>query len=290
MILDSITLSSGHRVDYCEIGPVDAPVVVYCHGTPGSRFELLLAQPALQRTRADMRLIGLNRPGYGNSTFEPHRGFLPWADIVSEAADRLGIDRFAVLGASGGSPFALACAHALPDRVSRAGIIAGVASPDVPGMQGAAALEHEYSSTVIRSVRYGSLHLATRGGLTRLLTKRLIANLGPADNDALQEPRARAALERVVDEGFGQWGKAAALEAGLFMRAWDFDPAGIPLEVRLWHGGEDTRIPAAVSTAFSERIPNAKCAIWPHHGHFSWAMSDEIASVADFLTGSTRHG
>lgn len=282
-MLGSIRLSSGRRLDYIAIGPVASPVVLYCHGTPGSRFELLLARSALQRARAQMRLIAFNRPGYGRSSFVPYGGFLPWAEIVDEAADHLGLSQFGVLGASGGSPFALACAYSLADRIDRVGIIAGVAPPETPGMNQAAALSSEYASSVLRGIRYGSLSLVARVGLAAILTRRLIASLGPADRQALADPSARESLERVVREAFGQCGRGAAMEAGLLMRPWDFDPRRITQQVRLWHGVEDTRIPADVATALAERLPNADCVLWPDHGHFSWAMSENVASVAEFL-------
>lgn len=286
MIEGSIQLSSGHRLEYGEIGPADSPAVIYCHGTPSSRFELLLARPALQRNRAQIRLIGLNRPGYGRSSFLPYQGFLSWARIVEEAADRLSLGHFSVLGASGGSPFALACAHSLSDRVNQVGIIAGIAPPDIPGMDQAAALASEYASPTIRSVRYGSLSFATRVGLTRLLVRRLTGSLGPADKRALAGPQAKRSLEKLVQEAFAQRGKAAVLESGLFLRPWDFDPTSVSQQVRLWHGTEDTRIPVDVAIAFADRMPRADCVLWPNHGHFSWAMSDEIISVAEFLTRS----
>ena len=286
MILGSIRLSSGCRLDYGEIGPDDSPVVLYCHGTPGSRFELLLAQRALERSRGRIRLIGLNRPGYGKSSFLSNQGFLPWAEIVDEATDRLGIDSFAVLGASGGSPFALACAYSLADRVRRVGIVAGVAPPDIPGMERAAALAAEHRSKIVRWGRYGYLSLATRLGLSGLLTRRLIGSLGPADRQTFTDPHAAEALEEVVREAFAQWGRAAVLEAGFFMRPWDFDPALVGQRVRMWHGTEDTRVPAGVTKAFANRIPHADCVLLPHAGHFSWATSDEIASIVEFLTAT----
>lgn len=284
MIEGSIRLSGGRHLDYFEIGPADAPAVLYCHGTPGSRFELLLAQPALERNHVHMRLIGLNRPGYGASSFVPYQGFLPWAHLVDEATNWLGLDRFAVLGASGGSPYALACAYILPDRIDKVGIVAGVAPPDIPGMSQAAALADEFSTDIFRAIRYGSLSLATHAGLTELLTRRLIAALGPADRRALADPPATKSLGKVVEEAFAQRGRAATMEAGLFMQPWDFDLSLLTQQAMLWHGAEDSRIPAKVVRSFAERIPQASSQVWPHHGHFSWAMSDDIADIASFLT------
>lgn len=283
MIQGSLLLSSGGRLAYGEIGTGESPAVLYCHGTPGSRFELQLAEQALRRSGVPMRMIGLNRPGYGDSSFIHYRGFLSWADIVDEAADLLGLDRFSVLGASGGSPFALACAYSLADRIDRVGIVAGIAPPETPGMSRAAALANEHPSSLLRAFRYGSLSFATRAGLAGTLTRRLIDSLGPADRLALASPPATRTLEMVVLEAFAQRGRAATLEAGLFMQPWDFDPALIRQPVRLWHGSDDTRIPVEVAEALAGRIPNTECVVWPHHGHFSWAMSDNVAAVADFF-------
>lgn len=281
----TVELADGRRVAHCTLGEQDAPVVVYCHGTPGSRWELLLARSALERSQVPLRLVALDRPGYGPSTFVAQRGFLPWARDVAEVLDRLGIGDVAVLGASGGSPFALGCARSLGGRVTRVAIVAGVAPPDMPGMQDAAALAGESASDPVRRLRYGGLSLAARMGLTPWLVRRLVASLGPADREALDRPGLLASLGRVVGEAYAQGGRAAAHEAGLFMRPWDFDLSRVSQEAWVWHGRQDTRIPARVGVSLADRLPRASCAVWPQHGHFSWTVSDDVADVARFASG-----
>jgi pimeloyl-ACP methyl ester carboxylesterase len=83
----------------------------------------LLAEPA---TEHGLRLIGIDRPGMGLSQYQPQRRMRDWPHDVAEFVDRLGIDSFAVGGFSGGGPYALACAHAIPERLTACGIIAGV--------------------------------------------------------------------------------------------------------------------------------------------------------------------
>ena len=73
-----------------------------------------------------MRLIAPDRPGFGESSFKPGRTIGAWADDVVQLADRLGLDRFALLGVSGGGPYALACAARMPDRVSRVALVGGL--------------------------------------------------------------------------------------------------------------------------------------------------------------------
>jgi pimeloyl-ACP methyl ester carboxylesterase len=78
-------------------------------------------------------VIALDRPGYGLSDFRPGRAISDWPADVAQAADALGIGRFSVAGASGGGPYALACAREIPDRVVRAAVISGVGPFQVPG-------------------------------------------------------------------------------------------------------------------------------------------------------------
>jgi pimeloyl-ACP methyl ester carboxylesterase len=85
-----------------------------------------------------IRVIALDRPGFGGSTFQPNRGLLDWPRDVAEAADILGIDRFDVLGVSAGGPYALACGHALADRITRVGVVVGLAPMTATGMDDAA--------------------------------------------------------------------------------------------------------------------------------------------------------
>lgn len=275
-------------MDFSDTGPSGSPAILYCHGTPGSRLEPLMAQPALERCGVEVRLVAVNRPGYGASTFVRRPGFLPWARDAGEVMDHLGIRRAAVLGASGGAPFALACAQAMPDRIEAVGIVAGVAPPDCPGMQESATISGEYRAASLRALRYGALSLGFRAGLADSLVGRMVASLGRADRLALDAPDIRPLFAEVCREAFSQGGRAAVLEAGLFLSPWDVDPDRVRCEIRIWHGGEDTRIPARAATSLAERLPAATVVVWPRHGHFSWATGDEVGEVANHLIRRLR--
>jgi pimeloyl-ACP methyl ester carboxylesterase len=281
-----VRVADGRWVQYAERGQVDAPVVVYCHGTPGSRREIEWAAPAIASSGVPMRLIALNRPGYGRSSWVPLEGFLPWAQDVARLADHLELERFAVLGASGGSPFALAIAQELGPRVRRVGIVGGLGPPGLPGMQRSAALSAEWRNPAARKAKYRLLATGYRFGLASWLEGRLLAALGDADRRAISGPAARSTLHEVVREAFGHGGAAAADEAGLFLGQWDVDLDRVTQPVHVWHGGQDTRIPAEVGRELAEILPDASYTLWPEHGHFSWAGSGRIADVAAFLTAA----
>lgn len=282
----TLELPDGRQVGFVDHGERDAPTVFYCHGTPGSRLELRLAQPVLDHEHLAIRLIALDRPGYGPSDFVALGGFLDWTNDVEALASHLGIGHFAVLGASGGAPFALACAHGLPDQVTRVGIVAGVAPPDVAGMEQSAALTSEPDTRWGRKLRYAGLSLAVRAGLTGHITRQIVRQLGPADRHVLTQPAAAAIFADIVEEAFAHFGRAAAREAEMLMQPWDFDTAQVPCPVHLWHGDADTRVPVAVATAFARRLRDVSVTRWPEHGHFSWATSHHVTAVVDYLTSA----
>ena len=74
-----------------------------------------------------IRAIVPDRPGYGLSDFQRHRRLLDWPADVEQLADHLGLERFAVLGVSGGGPHAAACAYAIPHRLTRVGLVSSAA-------------------------------------------------------------------------------------------------------------------------------------------------------------------
>ena len=129
---NNITLSDGRKLGFAEFGEIQGKPVFYFHGFPGSRLEAKLAEKNSLDTH--VRFIGIDRPGYGLSSFKPGRTFLDWADDVSELADAMGIDRFSILGVSGGGPYAAAYACKVPHRLDAVGIVCAMGPVDVPGL------------------------------------------------------------------------------------------------------------------------------------------------------------
>jgi pimeloyl-ACP methyl ester carboxylesterase len=127
----TIRLRDGRRLSYAEWGDPGGRPLLYFHGWPGSRVEARLGDEA-GRAKG-IRFIAIDRPGMGLSDFQHRRTFVDWPDDVLQLAASLGFDRFAVLGISGGGPYAAACAWKLSNRLTRAGIVSCLAPLDVPG-------------------------------------------------------------------------------------------------------------------------------------------------------------
>ncbi|QQD73361.1 alpha/beta fold hydrolase [Acidithiobacillus ferrivorans] len=121
-----MTIRPGQAITYEERGnPGDMPVFLF-HGTPGSHFQLDLLPGALLE---NVHWIAIDRPGYGESSRCLGLGMADVTATVAACADHLNIDRFQVLGFSGGGPYALACAHIMPDRVYAAHLVSSLGPP-----------------------------------------------------------------------------------------------------------------------------------------------------------------
>lgn len=122
---EQITLKDGRKLAFTIYGAKqDGKSITYHHGWPSSRLEGASYEAAA--TQLNGRLIAIDRPGVGRSDIEPKRLLLDWPDDLCQLADQLGIDKFYVLGASGGGPYVAACAYKIPDRLLGATIIAGL--------------------------------------------------------------------------------------------------------------------------------------------------------------------
>lgn len=274
-----LDFADGRQVAYSDWGSADAPTVLYCHGYPSSRRELLLTAPILVRSGLSVRVVALNRPGYGPSTFKELSGFSEWSSDVSEAADKLGIGRFAVIGGSGGCPFALACGHELGDRISRISIVAGTAPVEANGMGQAPGLANIPTSPLLRRIQFWAVATVVRTRLRDRLATRIQRDLGGVDRAVLQRPELRNWYFDLVREAFAGGGVAASSEAPLYLNPWDFDLGRVSTETLLWYGARDTMVPASAGRWLADRLPDSSFTLWPHHGHFSWAVSEEAIEV-----------
>src|SRR5574341_1236813 len=119
-----IRLSDGRLIGYAEYGDPAGEVVFYFHGWPGSRLEPRLLDSLCSELR--LRLVAPDRPGYGLSEFQTGRTLLDWPMDVCALADHLGTEQFALLGVSGGGPYAIACAAMITNRLTAVLLVGSV--------------------------------------------------------------------------------------------------------------------------------------------------------------------
>jgi pimeloyl-ACP methyl ester carboxylesterase len=221
---ETIQLRDGRRLGYAELGDPGGHPLLYFHGFLGSRVEGRVGDEAAKAT--GVRVIALDRPGMGLSDFQPERSFLDWPEDVSQVADALGLERFAVLGISGGSPYAAVCAWTLPQRLTSAGIVSGISPLDVPGAthgmsrQNRLLLQKVGHLPVLPRLLMGmAAAQARRPDRAPEQGRRAFAAV---DQPYLDRPELREALAATLAEAFRRGGRGPAWELRLYTRPWRF--------------------------------------------------------------------
>jgi pimeloyl-ACP methyl ester carboxylesterase len=252
------------------VGERGAKPVLLCHGLADSR---LAAQP-LQETALELglRIIAPDRPGIGGTDRRRLGQLADWADDAADLLDALQIDSAAVLGVSGGGPFAAACAARVPNRVRSLMLVAPLGLPGWPS-NGMAPGERCALLLARHAPEFGGWSLDRLAALARRwpqLFLRLAATAQPdADIRALEEPGMREAFLTSYVEAFrrGSWGVAQDLR--VLTRPWGFDLGAIKAPTFVHQGDADTTVPPQHARLYVEAIPGAQLQIHPGDGHFS---------------------
>ena len=267
-----VNLSGGRLIGIAEYGPSDGFPVFYFHGFPSSRldWELIHDEPTV--TDLGVRIIAPDRPGYGLSDFKRGRTMLSWAEDVVDIATELKIDRFAVLGVSGGGPYAAACAYGIRDRLSRTGIVCGMGPRDAPGMTEGASWTLPGTQSIVRRVVLYLTSMGLQRDPARFLEQSMEAFAEP-DRKILEQPNLGNIFINGMREAFRTGIGGANLEAGLYTRPWGFALQDISTEVYLWHGEQDLNVPVSVGRYVAEAIPNSTAKFYPDDGHLTLPRS-----------------
>ena len=123
----SLTLGDGRRLAWAEYGDPSGRPLIYCHGFPGSRLEAAMSHDTA--ARLGIRIIAPDRPGLGRSDYQPGRRLNDFPADLKQLADHLKLGRVAVLGESGGGPYAMAAAAALPERITKLLLVSSIGPP-----------------------------------------------------------------------------------------------------------------------------------------------------------------
>ncbi len=269
-----IRLQDGSELAYACYGTSSGTPVFHFHGHPGSRLEGKLADRAARHL--NVRLIAIDRPGMGYSTFHPQRELLDWPGIVVELADALGIDRFAVQGISGGGPYAMVCAFSIPERLTACGVLAGLGPVHELGVREMMPLNWLQFSVARRApLLLRPLFWAFLGRNRRYLRdpeaiQRLVARRGQRSAGLFPSPELTEAYTVAILEAFRQGSKGPAYDARLYVRPWGFrlEDIGFPA-VYLWHGEQDRHVPIGMARAVAQSIPHCRAKFFPKEDHLT---------------------
>ena len=266
-----LRLSDGRWLSYCDVGARDGLPLLLMHGVGGARYTrhpddaLLLA--------AGIRLIVPERPGCGDSDPQPGRRLADWPADAAELADHLGLAHFAVLGFSAGTPYALAVALAMPQRV----LALGLAAPIVPIDHLSDLLHYAGNARMpLWMARHASalLPVALRGVVQQVRSnihryvELSMAQSTDLDRLAYEDPRLRAAHARGLQAGVQRGVDDMANDLRVAFSAWGLDLSALSLPMQLWHGDGDKVVTLGGARQLAGRLSGAPLQVLPGGGHF----------------------
>jgi pimeloyl-ACP methyl ester carboxylesterase len=258
------------KIGITEFGDPNGEPVLYFHGFPGSGNDGNLFDFNNIGIASNTRIIGIDRPGIGISEFQPDRSLLDWPKVVLSIADNLNFKKFSILGISGGGPYALACAYAIPERLHSVSIISGMGPFDYQeSMIGKAMLVPKQNRFVRRLIALGLKAGAMKS--PDKLKEKIKKTLPAADIKYLSQPNKMSLLIDIFNDCFSQGLKGYLYEAKLYRRKWGFNISEINTNVYLWHGTSDNNVNIELAKRIASEIPNCKSTFIENEGHFSIA-------------------
>lgn len=266
----------GRRLSVESLGDPEGKPVFLLHGTPGGRIG---PRPrGIVLYRLGIRLICYDRPGYPGSDRNPQRTVASAAEDVSRIADHLEIDRFSVVGRSGGAPHALACAALLPDRVISAAAMGSLAPRDAEGLKWEAGmtesnvLAYKYAkvdpSDELRAFLEEQAKSVVKG--SEGLLSSLWSEMDDHDKQVFDDIGLRQIIANIHVEALrGNCVDGWLDDVIALARPWGFEPAKITVPVKLWGGQKDVFSPVGHTYWLAEKITGAEVEIEYGEAHFS---------------------
>lgn len=283
-----LKLHDGRMLGYTEYGAPEGEPVFYFHGFPGSRLDYLFFDDGAAAMEAKARIIAADRPGYGLSSFQRGRRILDWPDDVTALADALRIDRFAVLGISGGGPYAAACAFKIPGRLTATGIVSGMGPPGAPGMKDGASWTLPGTPSLIRRF----VLMLTSMGLQRdpdQFLRRSKEAFSEPDARLLEQPDLAQVFVAGLQEAFRSGVGGANRDAALYAQPWGFQLQDISAEVHLWHGGQDANVPVSVGHKVAAALPHCNATFDEEEGHLTLARNRITGILGRLVSEGSGH-
>lgn len=282
----SIQLRNGGRLGYAESGDPAGEVLFFHHGWPGCRLQggLLGCE--------GLRVIAPDRPGIGLSDFQPGRRLGDWPETLMELADQLGVERFHLLGWSGGGPYVLATCAALPQRVLSATVVCG--APPLMEL-GAGRLFWPYrlllwlyrrAPSLLAAVLAAGAGQAARAEPGRPPVSWLLRRLCEADQRVLMDPEVFRNMRESLQESLRNGPAGMIADAEVYLQTWDLDWAAIMPLVHFWHGRADRNIDWTYSVEMAQRLPRVRTHWLDDEGHYSLLIARHEVILREALQKS----
>jgi pimeloyl-ACP methyl ester carboxylesterase len=286
------TLKNDRKLSYAVYGPADGKPVLYFHGTPSSRREILLLKSYavdfdVVLFRQHIKLIAVDR--HALSTFYPQRTFLSFADDVVQLLQHFNIQYCPVLCWSGGGPYALAIAHKYPHLIQGVYILCGFTKKfdkDVLQQMGS-------NKWYFRCAKYAPLLLQAGLNITRRrkinsLPQRKLTGLPYRDYTLLQQGIKQIA-GLTLKEATRKGARSAVQEAASYFNDFGFAVNEIEQPIHYWWGTKDMSVVEAHAREIEQKAQRPILHYLQEEGHLSLYLkcfSEAIQTIA--LTHATH--
>ncbi|MDQ6626138.1 MAG: alpha/beta hydrolase [Verrucomicrobiota bacterium] len=268
-----LSLPSGAEIAYDEYGDPHGKPVIFCHGWPSSRSMAQLTHAAA--AELGVRVISPDRPGINGSTYLAGRELLDWPPIVKALAEHLSLGNFRLLGISGGGPYALAAAWALPGEVEATAIVSG--APAIASLADRSGLLRLYRVMLGLYAKQPELlralfHIARPFASTRpplRIRPLLLRLLQPCDADVLRDS---AAFEACFESARRAWrgsARGVITDAEIYARPWGFPLEEVSGPIQLWHGTKDRTFSFRLARDLAARLLHCELTLVEGAGHYS---------------------
>lgn len=267
-----LTLRDGRQLAFSDIGRKDARPVLYLHGNPGSRTEMLRPSYVAAFTAARLRVITVDRPGYGDSDPPRAKGHLPFTADLRELMDHLCLERVAVVGHSRGTLPAIGLGVVLAERITAVGAFGPTGLPDDPDLLRTMTPEARVMLRLVKSApRIARRLMRTNALLDKAFPKTAVSRIARV----LPSPADRAQLSQRGQEFVDGLAKGMQRDVAFAVDDWrswlvdplGFDPTAIRIPVLLWTGAEDRTAPPKPAEAMAKRIAGAQVHVVAGVGH-----------------------
>ncbi len=270
----NIAVGEGRQVGFAEFGDPQGRAVFWLHGTPGARRQIPVEARVVAEQQG-IRLIGVDRPGIGSSTPYQYENVLAFATDLQTMADVLGVGKMAVVGLSGGGPYALGCAAAMPERVIAVGVLGGVAptvGPDAiaGGLVALGAMAAPLIQIAGTPLQFAAVTLIRMIKPVADSAVYLYARVSPVgDRELLLRPEFKAMFLDDLINGSRKQMSAPFADIVAFSRDWGFRLDEVKVPVRWWHGDRDHIVPFAHGQHVVAGLPDAELYHLPGESHLA---------------------
>ncbi len=287
---ETVSLPDGRNLGYLIVG--EGKPVFYFHGLPGSRLDVFLQKG---NSSKHLQMIGVDRPGFGLSTFAPNRRVSDFAADISYLANHLDIEKFSLLGISGGAHYVITCAASLAKRVTRAVVISGPSLPiDTSEMSrmnkllfklGTMSIVGEWlqkkqRDMILKIAKDPDAFMESKQG------RKMLENVGKDEAKLLLDSEFRDVFFRTSVETYRQGPdsiRAMIQEMKLMKKGWEVDLSQIPSGlVYIWHGTADKNAPVSNAYKNAKAIPGAHLEIFEGGGHALFL--DNLEKLGEILS------